>query len=243
MHVFIRRAFVAMLGVVLTAAVAVPASAELIADWQMNERNGDMIDDSGNNLDGDVGDDVRQYVRMDGGRGYAFRKTGPRVNPERLVHVEDDERLDPERNTYAVTLRIKLSQKHPNIVQKGQQTTRGGMFKFVTKRGWPRCHFRDGTGKILAIGFVKSKDPDTILSDGNWHTVRCELVRRGVKVTMDYGTNHEITRFKRGSLGNIDNHAPLTIGGKPWCEASGVTCDYLVGEINWVTIEKGERRD
>lgn len=225
----------------LVMVMAGPASAEVMSSWQMNEVSGRVMNDSSpNGLDGVIGRDVEIGERTpDGGRAYRFRNTGPRVNDERLVEVPDNPKLDPQGSTYAVTIRVKTGSRNPNIIQKGQARTTGGYWKFVMKKGWPRCHFRDGQGNTLAIGFVKSPNVDTILADRSWHTVRCERTARGVKVTMDYGSPNAITRFKRGSIGPIDNKFPLTIGGKRACNGDDVTCDYYTGAVDWVRIEKG----
>lgn len=228
----------------LVAVAAAPASADVRVHWDMEERSGrTMQDASGNGLDGQIGSDVEiGELTPAGTRAYRFRNDGQRTNDERLVQIPDDDRLDPGTTTYAVTMRVKTGSRNPNIIQKGQQRTSGGMWKFVMKKGWPRCHFKDRNGKILAIGFVNSNDPDTILSDGIWHTIRCELTTTGVRVTMDYGTPNAISRFKRGSLASIDNSFPLTIGGKVACNGMDVTCDYFTGAIDWVTIETGPAR-
>jgi hypothetical protein len=42
-----------------------------------------------------------------------------------------------------------------------------------------------------------------------------------------------------GATGSISNTAPLSIGGKSSCDQVKVTCDYFVGDIDWVQIDKG----
>ena len=136
-----------------------------------------------------------------------------------------------------MTIRFRTNADKPNIVQKGQNNVRGGFMKLVLKSGWARCHFEDGQQHISAIGFVNTSAPK--LDDGRWHTLRCERTLTGVRVTQDAGTPNAATKFKKGTVGNIDNSRPFFIGGKLDCNREGVTCDFFNGQLDWVTIEKG----
>ena len=42
-----------------------------------------------------------------------------------------------------------------------------------------------------------------------------------------------------GPTGTINNTWDLTIGGKGTCDQIKTTCDYFVGDIDYVRIEKG----
>jgi hypothetical protein len=227
----------AMLALVVPSA----ASAQVVADWEMNETtkaNG-MVDSSGNGFTGDIGNEVRIGLSTgDGGLAYQF--PGPHFapyNPEKLVLIPDDPegRLDPGTSPYAVTIRFRTSAEKPNIVQKGQNNVRGGFMKLVLKNGWPRCHFEDGNQNIKAIGFVKTDVPK--VNDNRWHTLRCERTATGVRVTLEPGEPNEVSRFIRGTVGNIDNSRPFFIGGKLDCNREGVTCDFFNGQLDWVRIE------
>ena len=229
---------------VLALVVPSAASAQVVADWEMNETtkaNG-MRDSSGNGLTGDIGNEVRVGL-SNGAGGLAYQFPGPHFapyNPEKLVLVPDDPqgRLDPGTSTYAVTIRFRTSADKPNIVQKGQNNVRGGFMKLVLKSGWARCHFEDGNQNISAIGFVGGLNSYK-LDDGQWHTLRCERTATGVRITQDAGTADAVTKFKRGTVGNIDNSRPFFIGGKLDCNREGVTCDFFNGQLDWVRIEKG----
>jgi hypothetical protein len=225
--------------VVFALVVGAPAvaSAVTIADWQMNETSGSVMHDaSGNGLDGEIGSAVR-FITTPTGRGYRFVGSGNAYRPEHLVTVPDDDRLDPGTGPYAVTIRLKTGATEPNIVQKGQSGQSGGFWKLVLKHGWPRCHFRDSSGSTKAIGFVNG--PTSLkISDGQWHTVRCERTATGVKITEDYGTNQAVSKFIKGTIGNINNKRPFSIGGKLDCKSAGVGCDYFPGQIDWITVEK-----
>lgn len=232
-------------GIVVSTAVlsvfAVPAVAsaqQVVADWEMDEGTSAtvMADQSGNGFAGHIGSDVKTGVSTPSGHGYFF--SGPSsYHPSRLVTVPDDSRLDPGTGTYAVTIRFKTGASEPNIVQKGQANQRGGYWKLVLKKGWPRCHFRDANRHTKAIGLVDGS-PSWKVNDNQWHTVRCERLANGVRVTLDPGQPGSATRFIGGTIGNIDNSRPLSIGGKLDCSAPGVGCDYFNGTIDWITIDR-----
>lgn len=238
----VRRTVVG-LGLAVAVAVAPAAAfAGVVGDWQMDEVAGStlMVDTSGNGLNGTIGPDVVLHEATDnGGWGYRFKGDWWVVNTNRLVQWNDDARLDPGTSPYAVTIRIKTGALDPNIIQKGQANQTGGYWKLALKQGWPRCHFRDSTGATKAIGFVNDPRPETKVADGQWHTLRCERTSTGVRMTIDYGQPDAISKFIRGTIGNVDNTRPLVLGGKLYCDGKTVTCDYYAGAVDWVTIEKG----
>ncbi|MFC4783445.1 LamG domain-containing protein [Nocardioides sp. MAHUQ-72] len=236
----LTRGIVGPAAVVLALLVQGAASAEVVADWQMNEGSKPtaMSDSSGNGLNGNIGDKVMVGIDLGGGnRAYNFPGPSFGYDPGRLVTVPDSSKLDPGTGAYAVTIRFKTAASEPNIVQKGQSGQSGGYWKLVLHSGWPRCHFRDGAGHTKAIGFV---DGPTSLkaNDNTWHVVRCERTSTGVRITMDPGQPDSATKFIRGTIGNIDNKRPFSIGGKVDCASADVGCDYFRGQIDWVRVER-----
>ncbi len=227
----------------LTLAMVAPGAAHAattIGDWQMNEASGStlMVDGSGNGFDGVIGPDVVLAESTGSGLAYRFKGDWWIVNDDRLVLWDDRPGLDPGTDTFAVTIRLKTGAVDPNIIQKGQAGQTGGFWKFALKKGWPRCHFTDGTGATKAIGFVNDKRPETKISDGQWHTLRCERTATGVRMTINYGEPNAISKFIRGTIGRIDNTRPMTLGGKVDCDYVTVTCDYFAGAVDWVTIDR-----
>jgi len=247
MGVVVRKAawgYIVPAAAVLALALPAAANGAVMADWQMNETskaNG-MTDSSGNGFTGDIGNEVRVGFSLGGdNRYYSF--PGPHFapyNPEKLVLVPDDPSgsLDPGTSPYAVTIRFRTTAEKPNIVQKGQNNVGGGFWKLVLKSGWARCHYEDSTGKMNAIGFVGGLR-EYKLDDGQWHTLRCERTATGVRVTQDAGTPDAVTKFKPGTLGNINNSRPFFVGGKLDCNREGVTCDFFKGDLDYVRVEKG----
>lgn len=239
----VRRAS-ATVAVAVGLALAAPAAAfaGVVGDWGMDEESGStlMVDSSGNGLDGTIGSDVVPHeLTGDGGYAYRFKGDWRIVNDNRLVNWPDDERLDPGTSPFAVTIRLKTGALDPNIIQKGQANQAGGYWKFVLKKGWPRCHFRDEFGNTKAIGFVNSTLPGSKVADNQWHTLRCERTSTGVKMTINVGEPTEMSKFIKGTIGTIDNSRPMSLGGKLDCNGQDVTCDYFAGAVDWVRIEKG----
>ncbi len=210
---------------------AVGAASKTLAYWQMNEKAGAkvMLDSSGNGLNGTIGSLVKTGVKYAGATGYSWSYTPPNTppaQPQRLVRVESS-KLNPGKRDYAVTIRYRTTRSFGNILQKGQNTVAGGYFKIELPNGLPTCLFKDGTGRQRAIKSTLS------VKDGAWHTIRCERTQAGVTLTIDNSYKRSI----KGPTGSISNSWPLTIGGKPSCNQVKVTCDYFVGDIDWVRIE------
>lgn len=229
-----RRALVIAVLLVGSASVGVAsASAEKIAQWEMNEAPGatTMHDSSDSDIDGKIGSAVVTGGVFDGATGYQWLGTNrDGVHRERLVKV-DSRRLNPWRGDFAVIVRFSTGfQGHQHLIQKGQSGAEGGMWKIHLQRteGRVGCTFvgsRDKAG-------IRSRE--TGLADGAWHTVRCERRRTGVSVIVDGGeptTNPKWT-------GKIGNTWPTSIGGKWFCRVPDIHCDYYVGRIDRIVVKR-----
>lgn len=225
-----------------TAAAATPTPYGLVALWNMNDTSRPVMDDSSpNGFDGTIGSDVQIGVSVGGATGYRFprvlRPADEPVNPERLAMVPSSPALNPDAADYAIEFRYRTTRNFGNIVQKGQNQTWGGYFKFEQPSGRMTCLFKytePGTG---ASSQIAVKAPATMTTnDGQWHTIRCELRRSfGVILFID---GVEAAK-KGGSLPAIGNDRPISIGGKSNCDQISTTCDYFDGDIDYVRIEKG----
>jgi hypothetical protein len=218
---------VALAGVLAMAAPANAAVDQPVAVWQMDEPAGAraMLDSSGNGIHGVVGTGVG--VR---GGSYNFpfvRPNQPPANPERLVQVAHDDRLNPGTGDFAVEFRMRTTRNFGNVVQKGQAGARGGYFKFQQPNGKISCLFRGSAGSSTASsGAVR-------VNDGQWHTVRCERTASSVVMTVD----GVVTGRNRNPTGTIANTRPLTVAGKLNCDQIETTCDYFVGDLDYLKIE------
>jgi len=215
----------------VTASPADAAATTLVASWQMNEAGGArvMADSSGHGITGAIGSAVATGVQTSGTIDYQWSSvnpTAPPPKPERLVQVNNSA-LNPGTRDYAVTIRYRTTHSYGNIIQKGQNATAGGYFKFEQPNGFITCLFKGATGQQRAI---VSK---IALNDGAFHTVRCERTTNQLTMTIDSSTKYTLT----GPTGGISNTIPLTIGGKLNCDQIKVTCDYFAGTIDWITIE------
>ena len=215
----------------VTASPANAAATTLVASWQMNEAPGATVmgDSSGHGITGTIGSAVATGVQTSGTVDYQWTSvnpTEPPAKPQRLVQVNNSA-LNPGTRDYAVTIRYRTTHSYGNMIQKGQNATAGGYFKFEQPNGFITCLFKGSTGQQRAI---VSK---IALNDGAFHTVRCERTTTQLTMTIDGKTKYTLV----GPTGNISNTTPLTIGGKLNCDQIKVTCDYFAGTIDWITIE------
>ena len=218
--------------VVLTLAVAAPASAATLADWEMNEPSGatTMIDSSGH-VNGTIGSAVQTGVSVMGATVYRWpfaSPTAPPPKPERIVQANSNS-LNPGSGTYTVSLRYRTTQHFGNIVQKGQAGSAGGYFKVENPHGQINCVFRGVvSGKLVR----KAVTSPAVLSDGAFHVATCTRTANALTLTID----GSVVDTAHGSTGNISNTRPVTIGGKLNCDQIKTTCDYYTGDIDWVKL-------
>ncbi len=241
-----------LMAVSLVAIVPAPAGAaanEVLANWQMNEGNNAdvMFDSSGNGIHGAIGDAVDTGENFGGGTvGYHWSyvsPTAPPAKPERLVVIDDD-RLNPGSDDYAITMRFRTDRPFGNMIQKGQSGQVGGMWKWQMPSGQLVCLFRGvGPQGQQYEEVVNSGANLPRLDDGRWHTARCERRQDQLILTIDEGTPNERVRRANGPTGNISNPIPVTIAGKLNCNQQTITCDYFVGDIDYVIIETSSRND
>ncbi|HEX8768651.1 MAG TPA: hypothetical protein VF714_09790, partial [Jatrophihabitans sp.] len=106
-------------------ARAVPANAAInrpVAIWQMNEAAGarTMVDSSGNGLNGTIGSHVQTGVALSGGgTGYRFpyiRPNTPPPDPQHLVTVPHNNRLNPGTGDFAVEFRMRTTHSFGNVI-------------------------------------------------------------------------------------------------------------------------------
>jgi hypothetical protein len=217
----------------LTFAVAAPASAATLADWEMNEGPGatTMIDASGH-VNGTIGSAVKTGVVFNGATGYQWpfaSPTAPPPKPERIVQANSNS-LNPGSGTYTVSVRFRTNQHFGNMVQKGQAGASGGYFKIENPNGRINCVFRgrNSSGTLVR----KAVQAPTATSDNAWHTATCTRTTAGVTLSID----GNVVGTAKGNTGNISNTRPISIGGKLNCDQVNTTCDYFTGSMDWVKI-------
>jgi len=204
-----------------------PASAALtaVANWQMNEEPGatTMGDRSGNKTTGRIGDQVDV-----GGGDYTFAAHTGTTPSRRVVTVPDKDSLDPGTAHFVVSLRFRTSARDGNLIQKGQSGIAGGFWKVEVHEGRMTCHFRDAAGNTAAVRTVGQ------VTDGAWHTARCERTASGVSLTVD-----GVRTARTDAIGTVSNGAVVAIGGKLKCNWGSVGCDPFVGALDWVVVRRG----
>jgi hypothetical protein len=224
-----RSLATALLSSLACFAIAGPASAATVADWQMNEPAGatTMTDSSGSGLSGRIGSGVQTGRSLLGATSYRWSGQNlDGVRPERLITV-DSPALNPGTGDFAVTVRLFTGTGDQNIVQKGQATTAGGYFKVDMVQGRASCTFRGSDG-------LRGISSSETLWDHTWHTVRCERRATGLTIIVDGG----VPRTNAGPSGRIENSTSLSIGGKQYCNPPTVGCDYFIGDLDYVRVER-----
>ncbi len=230
-----RRSWLGLLvGATLLAVTMGPAvgATSATAVYEMNESPGTtvMLDTSGNGLNGMV----NPAGVTSNGTNYHWQQRCPAclpVDTTRVVQVPDDPRLEvPDPSVkYTLEFRYRTNSSVGNIMQKGQSGTVGGQIKVQLPNGTPQCLFKGANGVRVGTGARVN------LSDGTWHTVRCEHTATRVTEFVD-GVQ---VSFKNGSTGPINNSKPFVVGGKLSCDQMATTCDYYSGDIDWIRISQG----
>jgi hypothetical protein len=226
--------FVALAGAFAMVAPAHAAIDQPVATWEMNEPAGSttMLASSGNGINGAIGAHVQVGTALSGGgTGYRFpylQPNTPPADPEHVVRVAHDPRLNPGSGDFAVEFRMRTTHSFGNIIQKGQAGAAGGYWKFQQPNGKVSCLFRGSAGSSTASsGTVR-------VNDGAWHTVRCERTSSSVVMRVD----GVVTSRNFNPTGTIANTKRLSIAGKLNCDQITTTCDYFAGDIDYIKIQR-----
>jgi hypothetical protein len=232
-----RRLLVVVVALAAASAIVSPARAAIdqpVVTWQMNEPAGatTMLDSSGNSINGAIGAHVQEGTALSGGgTGYRFpylQPNTPPADPEHVVRVAHDARLNPGSGDFAVEFRMRTTHSFGNIIQKGQAGAAGGYWKFQQPSGKISCLFRGSLGSSTASsGTVR-------VNDGAWHTVRCERTTSSVIMRVD----GVVTGRNFNPTGTIANTKRLSIAGKLNCDQISTTCDDFAGDIDYVKIQR-----
>jgi hypothetical protein len=203
----------------------------MVAFWGMAEPHGAgrMVDSTGNGHHGRIGGDVLTGMPTDTDGGYRFERLEPDTPPARpqhLVVVPHSPDLNPGSRDFAVTLRLRTTNKFGNIIQKGQATVPGGSFKLQLPNGRAECTFRGPKGTLELFAPYQ-------INDGDWHVVSCARVRSGVALFID---GRQVAS-RAGWTGPIANTWPVSIGGKMDCNQVEVGCDYYAGDLDYILLE------
>lgn len=207
---------------------------QTIGWWRMNETSGSrLVDSSALGLHGVIGGAVALN-----GRYHALTLAGyvERSDREAIDVVPDNEQLNPGSDDFSVTAQIWWGPaRDRNIVQKGQGSPAGGMFKMKTSvRRWEplggvKCLFRGSRGDSTVNSYSMAS-----LADQQWHTVTCLRTHEGTEMRVDGVTVDQNPR----QPGWISNNWPLAIGGNTYCQDGENSCNFWPGRIGFVRIGK-----
>ncbi len=211
--------------------------AYFLARWEMNEHQHATVlrDASGNGFAGHIGRKVEPTKQS----YHHFPRTPlDTVLPAHIDKVPDQPGLDPGFADFGVAVKFRwLGGNDRNLVQKGQGSPAGGMFKMKTSvpsQGQPeghiKCLFRGSAGDSQVESYAHRR-----LDDGRWHTVRCERRTDDTAMFVD----GVLVDTNTNDSGNIDNDWPISIGGNSFCEDTPTeenVCNYWHGDIGFVRM-------
>ncbi|MFI5099852.1 MAG: LamG-like jellyroll fold domain-containing protein [Actinomycetes bacterium] len=195
-----------------------------LALWNMNETSGTtLVDSSGHGINGTIGSEV-----VKNGSVHTFNFLKPNTPPAHPGHIDTvtSSQLNPGTRDYSITIRLKWTNSFGNIIQKGQSGTTGGYFKWQAPGGKVQCLFRGSSGNA-GVG------SPTTLNNGQWHVINCTRTATQVTMTVD----GVLVATLKHATGTISNTKVLSIAGKSTCDQITVTCDYWVGQIDYVQIQ------
>lgn len=193
------------------------------AHWGMNERRGHILHDSaGSPQDGHIG----KHVKTTGSYHHFPFVNQLKKIPGHIDVVPDSPVLDPGSKNFSVAARVRFNtMADRNIIQKGQGTPAGGIFKMkvkgVVKAGWVECIYKGSKGNSYV-------DSNRDLGNNKWHTIRCVRTHHGTTMFVD-GKKIE---HNPKNPGIISNTWPVAIGGNTYCwEDAARRCNYWHGDI------------
>lgn len=233
-NIFVQALVIAFVVLVVFIVVFAATAYATTAHWRMDENRGTVLRDSAHNHDGMIGRKV-----ITNGAVHRFTKA-PRNTyvPGRIDLVPDSDVLDPGNDPFAVTVTFTWPEgSDNNLIQKGQGSPAGGLFKMkTTVRGMDppqppghiKCLFRGSTGDSQVESYSGPR-----LDDGKWHTVTCRRTSIGTVMAVD----GKQVDSNGNDPGVISNDWPIAIGGNSSC-ADGVVleCNYWhgrIGDIKW----------
>jgi len=203
---------------------ATAATLTTLALWNMNETGGTtLVDSSGHGINGTIGSEV-----VKNGSVHTFNFLQPNTPPAHPGHIDTvtSSKLNPGTRDFSITIRLKWTNSFGNIIQKGQSGTTGGYFKWQAPGGKVQCLFRGSSGNA-GVG------SPTTLNNGQWHVINCTRTATQVTMTVD----GVLVATLKHATGSISNTKVLSIAGKSTCDQITVTCDYWVGQIDYVQIQ------
>jgi hypothetical protein len=220
---------------VATAFAADKAPTTVVANYQMEDDTDTTMADSAGSNDGVIAADptaagLNTHAASDDGFGYQWGAAAL-PNDARVVTVADGADLDPGDREFAVEVKLKTTATNGVLAQKGESDTAGGQWRVQLLGGQVSCLFRSDTAQAA----VKSK---SLVNDGAWHTVKCELTATGATVYV----NNTKNGHKNGHVTGVDSDAQVTVGGKVGC-GSVQACGYYVGQVDSLRILKGATFD
>ena len=229
--------------ILAAAAMQLPAgAASPIASYSMDESKTSTVlhDSSGNRLNGELGDEI---IRKKNFLHFPKLPFHEPLDPAHIIKIPDpDGMFDiPATGAFSVTWKQRTTKnlRFRNVVQKGQGSPAGGMFKFRNIRDGKdsriQCFWRGSKG-----GAITTSPAGKDYSDGKWHVVTCG--RSNGPASRVYMTIDGRRVATDSNPGAIANTWPVSIGGNvAACETvgdDGRHCNYFFGDLAYMEFNK-----
>lgn len=210
-------------------AIALPtaALAGVVAQWNMDNDFGTVMEDSSGNGNNGTLKNVATSAS-----GYIFNGTSSMVN------VRHSASLLPGDKPLTYTARFQTDRAPAvgtdyDLIRKGCCASSGGGFKLeILNRSGKAvgyCSVEDVAGHKLSATSVDD------LADGKLHTATCSKTATSLTLTIDDMS----PIVKTGTLGAITNTKGLILGCKAY-SCSGVAGDFFYGVMRSATISIGD---
>jgi hypothetical protein len=209
------------------AGAAALAGGTIVAQWNMNETSGTVMNDSSGNGNNGKLTDVLLF-----GAGYAFGGVTSKVV------VPNSASLTPGTRDFSFTVQFQTD-KIPaqgtdyDLIRKGSGTATGGEYKLeiVYDRGLgkPKCVVWDWMGRTA------SERGRMNVADGQLHTVTCTKTATGLTLQVD---SLAPTNATTTISGPISTTKALTLGVKS-PTATAADSDWYIGTIRSASVSMG----
>ena len=210
----------------LGTATATTAGLTVVAQWNMNEMSGTVMQDSSGN-----GNNGALYNVQTTGAGYVFNGATSKVQ------VPNSPSLNPGTRDFSYGAQVQTSRVPPaggdyDVLRHGAKSTDGGGFRLEIENsngiGKAYCSISDSTGFTLSVRGT------TNVADGNLHTLTCAKNASGITLQVD--SLAPVTR--NGSLGSIANSKPFLVGVKA-PNTTSPDADWYYGALHGATVSVG----
>jgi hypothetical protein len=210
----------------LTLSLPAPAAGAVVAQWNMDNTFGTMMEDSSG-----YGNNGTTYNIVTSGGGYIFNGTDSKAV------VPHSDSLYPGDNDFSYSAQVQTDTLPPvngdyDVIRKGAGSTVGGGFRMEIQNhngiAEAYCSVSDNAGHTVSVRGT------TNVADDQLHTLTCQKTSSNLTLLVD----SLAPRIKTAALGAITNTKALAIGVKSPTTTSNKG-DWYEGTMRSASISIG----